>query len=89
VTSVIPTMELPPSALVETADQGLYQAKQSGRNRATLNLSGSAADNPADACTESSLQAAIKIGRLKNKVAAKALQQAPGEDIPTNSPTAK
>ncbi|MGD1951770.1 MAG: CHASE2 domain-containing protein [Leptolyngbyaceae cyanobacterium] len=32
VTSFIPTLEIPPSALVEMADLGLYTAKESGRN---------------------------------------------------------
>ncbi|MBE9067381.1 diguanylate cyclase [Leptolyngbya cf. ectocarpi LEGE 11479] len=32
VTSFIPTLEIPPSALIEMADLGLYTAKKSGRN---------------------------------------------------------
>ncbi|EKV02463.1 diguanylate cyclase (GGDEF) domain-containing protein [Leptolyngbya sp. PCC 7375] len=32
VTSFVPTLEIPPSALVEMADLGLYTAKKSGRN---------------------------------------------------------
>ena len=32
ITSFVPTLEIPPSALVEMADLGLYTAKKSGRN---------------------------------------------------------
>ncbi|MEO0455117.1 MAG: CHASE2 domain-containing protein [Cyanobacteria bacterium P01_A01_bin.114] len=38
VTSFVPKMNLPTSALVEIADLGLYTAKQSGRDRAMLHL---------------------------------------------------
>ncbi|MEM9907056.1 MAG: diguanylate cyclase, partial [Cyanobacteria bacterium P01_D01_bin.44] len=38
VTSFVPSMHLPTSALVEIADLGLYTAKQSGRDRAVLHL---------------------------------------------------
>ena len=36
VTSFIPKLEIPPSALVEMADLGLYTAKKSGRNRIVI-----------------------------------------------------
>ncbi|MBI5925123.1 MAG: diguanylate cyclase [Aquabacterium sp.] len=35
--SVVPTIDLPPQALLNAADQLLYQAKQNGRNRCALN----------------------------------------------------
>ncbi|MEO1400269.1 MAG: CHASE2 domain-containing protein [Cyanobacteria bacterium J06635_1] len=38
VTSFVPSMNMPTSALVEIADLGLYTAKQAGRDRAVLHL---------------------------------------------------
>ncbi|NEO25644.1 MAG: GGDEF domain-containing protein [Kamptonema sp. SIO4C4] len=32
-TSIIPNLEKPPQILIQTTDEALYQAKQSGRDR--------------------------------------------------------